>query len=753
MPERLLPHHLAGESFDTQLTTEKKPAKGAKETETAGAAAERRHRERGQKLREAPPLEEMLRKEETERGIPIDEKVNLSLKLIEGFRYTGRRLKKLNEQFHKTADPKERKLLLAERQKLKNDMREYLAYGPSFERSYREFLRQELKFFTFTRLLEEKRRLSAEMFQSSFSTVPMKKQGRRDLGNGQSEQLPEIPDYEGAAMIEHLMRTSDVDGDMSEDEIREALKTDFDEGTEEYEAEVAKMLAVDTGSQAMSVRDREKRLAEIDEELHELWRLPRVQYFWNRAEKARAARAILENQDVIETPSALRVLNRLAEIERAHDRTTIGGVLVGEPGVGKTTMVRHYLRETDRKDFVYIDLSQDVTRYMLFGSKSMEFRSAADTMTQLLGRIQKMDEKEFESFVGENSITLKQQFECSDDEAMVLTLNMMKEAVDQNAGELTPELQQALPGIRHKMEKVIASVYHRDLAEEFLHTVKNNGWRDGVVVSALRNNKCIIFDEFNKNKNWSLLYSLMTAKPGEKWHFADNIDDIDIPLNWRMYFTGNIGSEHDVFDVKEAEASRAAAKVIWVDHPPVTEVLTVALASISTPDGDLIRTGKGMEKDMAEMIILVSEVFPRIQEAMRNFQGKTVPATYRMIRDLGNELIQYRVPGTNKPLERPQDKSFDAALLEVLVNTFNIYGDIRRGSDDSLVKQVIKICLMTGLLHDPAIRGDVEPLVGKEFYDKEIKAHEVQEGDAMRKIQDLFKVASFATELPTGKTF
>ena len=211
------------------------------------------------------------------------------------------------------------------------------------------------------------------------------------------------------------------------------------------------------------------------------------------------------------------------------------------------------------------------------------------------------------------------------------------------------------------------SAFRTELGNTFAHIVKRNGWRDGVIISALRSGNSIIMDEFNKNKNWSLIYGLLTAKPGEEWYFADNNERIQIPEDWRMYFTANIDRKHGVFEVAEALASRGQAEVMQVGYPPRKEEMLASLVALANPEGDFLRS----KEDLGKLYILINEVFPKVRAYIEG-KRQVIPLSYRTIRDIGEKLVQYRDPKTKAPVYQPTKTSFDQAVYDVMVESYGL---------------------------------------------------------------------------------
>ncbi|NLF24910.1 MAG: hypothetical protein GX589_04535, partial [Deltaproteobacteria bacterium] len=249
--------------------------------------------------------------------------------------------------------------------------------------------------------------------------------------------------------------------------------------------------------------------------------------------------------------------------------------------------------------------------------------------------------------------------------------------------------------------------------------VSRNGWRDGVVIAALRENRCLIFDEFPHFKQWHMLNSLMTASPGQSWYFADNDEWIDIPKNWRMYFTGNIGSRHGGYSTAEKMASRVAGMVLEVDYPSKRTELTTALALICDRDGNILLD----KNDQAKLFVLVNDVFPKLRALITN-EKHTVPLSYRTLQNLAEKLVQRHDPETGAPTPRARGtKSFDQALLEEVLDSYALW-------DNRKIKgNIVDIMTSVGLLLDDSVKERVLPYINPQIYEERKEIFSKMKGD------------------------
>ncbi|KKP33197.1 MAG: hypothetical protein UR22_C0001G0010 [Parcubacteria group bacterium GW2011_GWC2_32_10] len=673
-------------------------------------------------LRKADDLEARLREEYKEQtGAEAPKEKNLSLWMVEQFRRLAKEAQDLRKAVRYVKNPAERTQAMLAFTEKKKELDEYLSYGPSFEKAYREYLRAQNQYVKFSSGMAEGTKLHSLLHEPTFGDSELdEKLSRKEL-----------------ARLEGVMGKSKVEEPDIEESLK-ALETVFDKDSKEYEEAKQELLARVGTEKPKTKGEIKERVKELQEQSKELWENPMVRYFWQKKEIDKMLEDFSEGKDVVETQSVIKSLNKLNEWEGEHQRTTIGGVLVGPPGVGKTTLVRHYLQEKER-DYVYLDLSEEVTRYMLYGSKAIEFRSPTEYYHQLAADLEGLDEAGLKDFVAEHQEVVKNTFKVTEGQSAVVLVGQIVEELEkgEKAVKDDPALSKKLTQLKGKMNELTQTAFRRELAGQFGHLASRNGWRDGVIISALRRGDNIIFDEFNKNKNWSLIYGLMTAKPGENWYFADNDEEIKVPEDWRMYFTANIGAKHGVYPVPEAFASRATGKTLEVGYPPRSEEMKVALCSMSNPEGDILRS----KDDLAKLYILVNEVFPKVRKFIEE-RNQIIPISYRLLRDLGEKLVSYSDPKTKKPVYQPTGKSFDEVLYEVMIGSYSVY------EDKTVSTEIANICTSVGLMLDDSIKDKMESWVGKEELESRKKTFEEHKEDFKEIVKKIQGISRDVSELP-----
>ena len=711
-----------------------------------------RLKERKEFLRQAPELETLLRadlKIQLERRGEIDklpefDNINLSLKFIEQFRRLARETQDFRKIWKKATDPNERLGAAAEFGRKKKEMNEYMfgkneegvSYGPSFEKSYRKYIDGFRQYLDFEAVGKRINYLEEKLEEPSFATVP-----------------DQVLDSKARSRVERHMSLSGSSV-VNKDEVKEileSLKYVYPENSEEYRAEKEKILATVKASRErpMSKKEMQEELDKLQDREKDLWAGGTlVKYFWERQNFQKLLDDFGEGKPVLELPSVIHLCNELYEMEKRHDRTTIGAILVGEPGVGKTTGLHHYLESRGRR-YVYIDLSQDVTRYMLLGSKERAGESSTERFKNMADQIRGMDDRQLQEFVVENANIIESVFRAkkgphedgmSPVASLITSLGIGFENLKEDQ-DLSTHERSMLDDAQEKLARIADKSFVTELGHDFSTTIKKNGWRDGTVIAALRRGESIIFDEFVKARDWSALYSLITTRPGSQWFFADNNEHIYVPEHWRMYFTANIGQIYGGAEVAIALASRAGETglVRKVTHPSYQEEMMVALSAISNGEGDILRS----TRDLLKLDILISSVFPKVRDMVKNVR-QSVPISYRSIRGLGEELIQYRDPKTKNLVYRPTETSFDEAAFRVLTSGYTLF------NTEATVKNILDLATEVGLFLDGdraqngSVYEKVAEIIGETEFDKRKKEWEKPEkqkmyDDAVKTIQGKLK--------------
>lgn len=678
----LLPFHIGGEM----------PSEEAAKKEEL--TPREKYELRQEKLMEAPDLDGLLRKDLKEKGIEPPETLNLSLLAIEEFQRITKEAQTLRKVAREAKDPQEKMAALGQYDVKKQEIQEYLNYGFSFEKAYREYIMERNEYITFTFNLKKIRQLESALEEPAFKSIPeTAKMDDRDYSR-----------------LEKIMRESkgvDPKTKKGNESLLESLKSIFPEDSQEYKELAKRILEKEEESEKLPRTKKEIReeLNRLMAEVKEKWENPMVRYFWQRNRLESLLEAFARGDDVIETESVIKYLNELHEWEKQHQRTTVGGILVGPPGVGKTTLIEHYLK-TKNRSYAYIDASEELTWYFLWGSKEIEFTSRLDYLEKLEKSLSSLDEKNFKEFIVNNAERLSKEYRFlkkseAEKNALAMIFSEIMSAEEETGKE------EKIKALKEKLHSIAVKSLGDEIVKETLKLLDNgkNGWRDGIILSALRKNESLIIDEFNHLKKWTNVYKILTSKPGSEYYFKPTNERIRIPDDWRMYFTANIGRKHGGFEIAEALASRAGGKVMEINYPPVKEEMEVALASLSDPEGNFLRS----KDDLVKLFLLVNEAFPKIRTFIED-KRQSIPISFRTIRDLGEKLVLYRHPETKKPVYRATEKSFDEAIYDILVKSYALY------EDKTIPENTVKLMTSIGLLLDEKIKDDVIKWIGKETY-------------------------------------
>ena len=706
-------------------------------TPSEAETSQERRSERLTALRTAVSMDDRVRTEYKEAGLePLPDDVNLGIMAITEFRKRAHEAASLAELI-KVSTPKERVAFIRLYAERKREVDQYLEYGPNFERDYREYLREVNKTAALKLSLRQINALENALQEPLVGEDEGSKLGTKTLARLEAA-LRSTSDMVLGEMsltleveVEALNTIYGVDPNSPpevlgseqlvalDDKQKETYQTKQDNWSA-YKEATDGLLKLDRDSiePLRSRADIQKEIERLKKQSGRLWGDGMVRNIWEQNELRGFIDAIARGDDVLETESVVDVLNRLHEIEEEHNNT-IGGVLIGPPGVGKTTIIKHYLEQTGR-EAGYIDLSQDVTRYVLYGSKSIEFKSPTDRFKELATLVEGLDEKTFIEFIRSNAGRLtelealkqkkggKGDFEVA---SFVAILGMeLEEAVD--ADGLSEEVRALLQGAKEKLVGLANNAFADELGAELAHIIKKNGWRDGFVINCLREGICPLFDEFPQFKGWEALHSLMTAKPGEMWQFGDNNEKIHIPDHWRMYFTGNIGPRYNSPVIPDNLSQRVQHAVINVGYPPTKEEMRVMWAMMSNPNGEFLRS----RNDFAKLAIFISTCLPNLRPIVEK-DRQSIPISYRTLRYMAEKLVATIDRKSRKPIYAARPASFDSVLWQVLIESQGLY-------ESKEASRLFATELVTaGLLLEPEMRENVVELVGESFYEDALKAH------------------------------
>lgn len=466
-------------------------------------------------------------------------------------------------------------------------------------------------------------------------------------------------------------------------EAAEALKSVKDEGNSPKEFKDL----LKSSDISLLRRERDARLAESER----LWRDPTVQYLEQIAMVKDFVTALEQGEEVLEIPYTVSKLNELAEIEANNPDSTIGAVCVGEPGTGKTTAIRYYLAKNGRS-FAYMDLSKEVTRFQYLGSKEITMGNPLKDLKDLLDSVDGLKDDDVEAVMRKGVGKYGAGFAALVDEAS---------SAD---GDVKG---------KEKLKRVLQNRMADVMADEIFKAGKKNGWRYGFAMDCLRKNICPIFDEFNKAQNLDPIFGLMTAQPASDkeagpmpgtteaeikanprgwYYFADNNEWLRVPKNWRMYFSGNIGSIHQVFAIPPALRSRMEGKVVHFDYPPKDQEMLIAHSMLCDPDLEF-RAPYGVAEGLR---ILISEVFPKVRTEISGAQ-RPHPISLRTLNGICTQLYD-RHSETSKC---DSIADLDRAIIHTMLNIYKLQ------EKRDVPRTITEYLTQVGLLLSPEVEDEV----------------------------------------------
>ncbi len=439
-----------------------------------------------------------------------------------------------------------------------------------------------------------------------------------------------------------------------------------------------------------SKQEIKERLAEITSRLNELWGEDWTRYFVYQNYLQHLIEQNQFGEPVLEIPSVIELMNKIYSWEMRHTETPIGGVLIGPPGTGKSLTLEHYLAKNPehkkKGSPIIIDMSQETTEFILLGGEKVEIGEDKTTLVNHLHDIfdkrkeieTKLNSPEFTKSEKEELLSQKQSLDTQVEDLIHILLGNYVE-FRKKAGESLEDAElkvedfanglvdKQLPAeAREKLESEIKKALNTWQALELGKIMYKNGWRDGIILKALKEGRDIIINEYNNFRiPPDALRQLFQTAYGGKWFFAGT--GKEYPVYSRIYLTANAGSSaeqffYDTAQVTAAFESRLPAPIV-VNLPPTEEELLIVQASLSDLNrrflvGQEIETklqATGALKDYEfvlkynekELIIyLFSHVLPKLRalalEAPKEVPSLDLRHVNRFLRDLINPFNRER---------------------------------------------------------------------------------------------------------------
>jgi len=464
-----------------------------------------------------------------------------------------------------------------------------------------------------------------------------------------------------------------------------------------------------------SKKEVEKRLNEITSQLESLWENDFVRYKLYQ----RYLDNLLEQDEfgdpALEIPSLIKLMNKISKWERRHTETPIGAVLIGPPGTGKSVAIEHYLavhpEHKKKGPPVIIDMSQETTEFILLGGEAIEITDKAAVVKMLKEMFEQ--EKVIEEKLKNEEITkeekeellLRQKFLLKEIEDLIHAFQgqyvearkkiegIKEENIDELAKKAGEELLNEAEAEKGKidreaMDKIkewINDALVKWEAGELGKIMYGNGWRDGIILKALKEGRDIIINEYN---NFRLppdaLRQLFQTAYGGEWFFAGT--GKSYPVYSRIYLTANEGSSgekffYDTAQITAAFSSRLPAP-IEVELPPLEEELLIVQTKLSDlnrkflcnqeKEAKLYATGalkdaefslKYNEKEL--ITYLFKKILPQLRALVLKAPKDVPSLDLRHVNRFCRELVDYsRRTRTLVSVEEAFIKSFCEPFLE-----------------------------------------------------------------------------------------
>lgn len=525
-----------------------------------------------------------------------------------------------------------------------------------------------------------------------------------------------------------------------------------------------------------SKKEIEEDLEKIREELDGLWQEDRTRYYIYQEYLKKLIFQDQMGEPILEIPSVTELMNELADWERKHTETPIGGVLIGPPGTGKSLGIEYYLanhpEHKKKGPPVIIDMSQETTEFILLGGEAIEITDKAKTIeaiSQVLDKEKEIERRlEMPEVSQEDKKVLKEEKEILDKKINDILhallghyVELRKEITDEEVEKyamglieeksLSPEQKERL---KEKIESALKDWYALELGK----IMYGNGWRDGIILKALKEGRDVIINEYN---NFRLppdaLRQLFQTAYGGKWFFAGT--GKEYPVYSRFYFTANAGSSAEKFFYDTARITAAFESrlppPIEVKLPSTEEELLIIQAKLSDTNKKFLcnkeietklqATGalKDYEfnlkyKEPELIVYLIKKILPRLRELSTKAPKEIPSLDLRHINRFCRELVN---PFTRQRTTVSVEEAFVKHFLKPFLSNPTAFETL---VESGIVEEMYK----NGLLHNRKNKTInsflLEVIAKKHGYDLSAISEETRR-DTLTKIEE--NLQNFDTEL------
>lgn len=412
-----------------------------------------------------------------------------------------------------------------------------------------------------------------------------------------------------------------------------------------------------------------------------------------------------DKEKVIDIPTTIGYLNEIHKIRKRHKNSVIGAVLTGPPGVGKSTIIEHYLEKIGRVNRdpekgpittpLYLDMSENVNEYTIIGMPDVTLEEPIDKYTKFMGITGDLSDEQLLLMLSRQSERMHDIMGGDEtDRKAVLIGTLMREIGEmKGSGELSADAVKQLNAVKSRLHQIAENAFVDEASKKLYDLTRKNGWRDGILSQAIRYDRDIIIDEFNMSDKYSYLHRLLESAPGDTFQLPTG-ENLKISKDWRCWFTGNVGAMHGSRGVKPAVMSRIKGAYLEMNAPTEYEEYMVMLAGISNVNGMVCRS----EADVNRLGILIEEGFKTVRELQEKEGAKPtyVPISFRTIRTIAETLF-------DMDTQTAVPESIDTAIFNEVVRPLMITGDAGREYRVNVTKALLEL----GLLTDPAIEEEV----------------------------------------------
>jgi len=486
--------------------------------------------------------------------------------------------------------------------------------GPLLEFAHRRVIKKERAYYDFVELNKEKAELEVlteiPLGESVIAQEIFEKKAKSDL----QEEKIKMKLINIAQARDFLREDVDLPKILEDPVILAELKNLSKKTGEDLLAYADELIRKKEEKERIpsSKKEAEERLNEVKSRLESLWKNDFVRYKVYQRYLENLIRQDQLGDPVLEIPSVTKLMNKISSWERRHTETPIGAVLIGPPGTGKSLGIEHYLathpEHKKKGPPVIIDMSQETTEFILLGGEAIEITDKAATVKMLKEVFdqekiieEKLKSKELSSEEKDrllsNKTLLHKNIEDLINAFQGQYIEFKKEVektkelqVDKVAEEAGKELineaknQKLSEGVVEKIKESIKNALTKWQAGELGKIMYGNGWRDGIILKALKEGRDIIINEYN---NFRLppdaLRQLFQTAYGGEWFFAGTARKY--PVYSRIYLTANEGSSshkffYDTAQITAAFASRLPAP-IEVELPSQEEEILIVQTKLS----------------------------------------------------------------------------------------------------------------------------------------------------------------------------